>query len=464
MITGRWLYLVIFLAALRTAAGRAQDGPEFRFSAPVETDSRDTEELFSVPFASDVYAATRDGFPDVRVLDSDDQLVPFLIRRVTEARTELVRRSWTVSNPSLKPQPANGLEIRVTLKPEDPQPTGIRIVTPLDNFEQEIRVFATVNGSETTLVDGTFIFDYSRFMDVRRTEISFPASAARDFRILVAALTSDQESQLQELTRSIQSDSAVSRTERTTIERRPFRIDRIEFWSEQTEQRLGADRIQPWPVTDLQVTQDEEHNQTVAAFRTQRAPLTSLKIRTPTRNFNRGVLVQVPADDQKAEQWRTIAESTISNFLLRDVHEEHLTISLPESRTDQMRVVIANGDSRELTIDGIEASGYQDEVVFLRPPNVDCRLVYGSLTTAPAQHDTAPVSTALTRGIRPVAARLGPQSARQSSPQSEPGGVRDLLNNPIVLTGLVGILVLGLGWGLFQASRRIDRMPPEDVA
>lgn len=439
---------------------RAEEkAPSFRYSNPIETSAATEDEVFAVPLNSEIYAATRDGFPDLRVLDATGLAIPTLIRPATETRTTTVRKAWTAANPALKPIGKEGLEIRFTLLPEDPIPVGLRIVTPLQNFEQHVRILATADGVESTLVESVLIFDYSQFMDVRRTEIALPATTAREYRVLIDALTTDQESQLLELTRSMSGDSEENRSERTTIQRRPFRIDRIELWTEQAEQSHQSPATQLWPVTDVKVTKDVESKQTIVEFSSRREPLTSLKVQTSSRNFSRRAVVQVPKVSGKEITWHPIAEATISNISLRNLNEEHVQISLPETRQETYRIVIENNDNRELVIDGVEAAGHRHEVVFLKAPDTTCSLICGSATAETPQFDLASLQTALDRKLGPIAATLGPQTQLAVTETPEPVDAKSLINNPIVLGGIVGVLVIALGWGLFQASRRIDQMP-----
>jgi len=463
MSTQRSFVWILWTMLLSPAAGVAQEAAGFQFSRPILVESRDQEELFSVPFDSDVYASTRDGFPDLRVLDAENRIVPFLIRRIAETRIEKVRKFWKAHNPTLKPLDSNGLEIRIVLHPEDPSPAGLNFVTPLNNFEQQVQVFATTDGAESPLIEAALIFDYSQFMDVRRTAVALPSTTAREFRIVIDAVTSDQESQLLELTRSLRGENEDSRTEKTTIQRRPFRIDQIEFWTEQVIQAQPSNLVRSWPVTDLKVSEDEEQKQTLIEFSSRREPVTELSVLTSSRNFSRHAAVQVPVGSSgRSENWSTIADATISQFQLRNVQEQHVKISLPETRQNRMRIVLDNRDSRTLSIEDVVAVGHQYEAVFLGKPEQKFRLIYGSETAEPLQQDLAALTMALAKDIRPVSATLGVQSARSDAEIQQPMTIRDLLNNRLALGAVIGVLVLVLGWGLYQAARRIDQTPHQD--
>lgn len=442
----------------------ADDDHSFRLERKILTDVPTQDEIVAVTLDSDVYGATRNNFPDLRVLDAADRSVPFLIQREQEVLTRTIRKAWTVPHPSLQSPEENGLEIRFTLEPEDPQPLGLRFVTPLKDFEQRVRVFGIDNGKEESLTEDALIFDYSQYMDVRRTEIPLPETSAREFRIVLDKLTAEQESELMEFTRTFRNNAEESLTEKATRQRRPFRIDRIELWTELAEELYTRDLTKPWPVRGLKVKQDADNKRTVAEFETNGEPVTSLTIVTSSRNFARHVLVQT--DDGSAQgtqrDWSTISEGTISQFQLRGLQEENLQISISENRSRRMRILVENVDSPEITIDGVEASGVSYQVVFLADPEHTYRLTYDSPVAQLPSHDVTALRTALANKLTPLAASLGPPTAITNPVTPVSFELKQLLNNPLLLGTIVGLLVLALGWGLYQASKRIEQVPHGD--
>jgi|GEM_PF-2415154 len=106
--------------------GAADDAPSFQYLRPIETPVSEQDEVFAVSLDSDIYAATRDGFSDLRVLDAVGPPLPILIRPAAETRTTKVQKVWTAADPALKPIGDEGLEIRFTLRPKDPAP----VITP----------------------------------------------------------------------------------------------------------------------------------------------------------------------------------------------------------------------------------------------------------------------------------------------------------------------------------------------
>ena len=100
--------------------------------------------------------------------------------------------------------------------------------------------------------------------------------------------------------------------------------------------------------------------------------------------------------------------------------------------------------------------------MFVGTPGKSVRLEYGSDSAQAPELDTVALTTALGKDITPVTATLGIQTVNSSSTAPQPLDAKSLLNNPLVIGAVIGVLVIVLGWGLFQASRKIDQMPRGD--
>lgn len=444
------------------AAAVAEEPQSFHCLRPVNVPENSNDELFAVDFDSDIYADSRDGFPDFRVYNADQRLVPFLIRHVSKEQSRTIQKSWPAKNVQLRPIEEEGLEIRVSLTDDDQlSPGGLRFVTSLTNFEQKVTVYVTTNGDEQLIVDGAVIFDYMQFMDVRKTEVPLPPTTGREFRIVVGKLTADVESPFRELTRVLKNGQEDQQAESSLIVRRPFRIDRLEFWKDETIPAGQVPVIQPWPVDNVKVSHDAKNKMTLVDFTSRREPLTSVTLLTSSRNFSRHAEVQVGSDSAMGIEYSTIGQATISRFQLRNFREDVLNIPLNETRHTRYRVVIHNGDSPELEIESVTATGHQHQAVFLREPNQSIHLAYGSSSAHAPNQDTSALTMAVGRHLTPVVATLAAQTRSELvPPQAEQ--VRNLLTDPVFLGTAVVVLVVIFGWGLYQAGRRIDKLPHGD--
>jgi hypothetical protein len=312
----------------------------------------------------------------------------------------------------------------------------------LRNFEQRVRVEASADGEQWEPAGNEMvIFDYSRYMDVRNDSVSFPETGRRHFRIVIDDVTVEQESELLALTRRLQGAEETERTEKVAVDRRPFRIERVDFWRE--------------------VEQDAAKHQTIVRLDALRQPLTSLKLETPDRNFSRHAAVEAEEVRGVNKTWRRIGEGTVSRIDFKDMQRENLSISFPQSRQAEYRIVIDDRDSPPLAVKGVAAEGNVYELVYLAAPAGHYQLIYGSADADAATYDTAAIQELLRSGFQPSRAALGEQQPGPGANQPAEFKPSKLLNNPLLLGGVILLLVVALGWGLFQAVKRMDKLPSE---
>jgi len=442
-----------------TAVASARE-PGFQFMRPVKLPSLEQEELISVPFDSAVYDATQAGLEDLRLRNDAHEAVPFLVRQRKTARTQTVRRKWTAETMTAQPLDEGGLEIHVTLDRDDPAPNGLTLVTPLDNFEKRIRVETSADGQTWQEVAQSTLFDYSRYVDVRKDSVSFPKTDRRHVRIRIDNVTVDQESQLLELTRQLEGAKEINRQERVTIRRQPFRIDKVEFWQDRTKKVAESAVQQTYPARRVRIETLSDRQRTAIRFDMQEEPLTTLTMETSERNFSRRAIVEVEEVDGVQRKWRTLAEATLTRIDFKDLQREQLSISFPEIRKRTYRILIENRDSPPLNITGIRAQGNVYEAIFLARPERSYHLVYGDSDRKPARHNTQVLEELLEKNYTPRSAELGEQQPHATSEETDDFEWLAILNNRMLLLALIGVLVLVLGASLYRASRRLDDTPP----
>lgn len=440
------------------------DDAAFQFSREVKPPPLKQEELLAITLDTAVFAATQDEFADLRLRDAEGKPVPYLLRKRQTTRARAVRTTWPAREPAARLLDDGGLEITLQIDEDDkrPHPNGLRIVSPLKNFKQRVRVFTSVDGQEWEPAgEETVIFDYSRYMDVRSDSIAFPETKRRHFRIVIDDVTVEQESELLALTRRLQGANESERTEQVTVDRRPFRIERIEFWREEREERGIRDEKAQYPVAGHRVEEDREKHRTIIQVDTQRQPLTSLKLETADRNFSRHAAVEVEKVQGVKKTWHKIGEGTLSRIDFKNLKREELAIAFPETRQTQYRIIIDNRDSPPLAVSGINAEGNVYEALYLAAPDRHDKIVYGAKDAERATYDTAAIQELLSKGFQPSRAELGPEGPSAGVPA--PFKWSKLLNNPLLLGGAVTVLIILLGWGLYGAVKRMDKLPGDST-
>jgi hypothetical protein len=458
MRTTCWATLLV--VGIGTAA--IAEEPVFRFSKKLELPPLKQEELIAATLDSDVFAATRDNLSDIRVLGDDSSETSYVLRKATTTKPQTSRQYWSAREPAVRPLEDGGLEIIVHLDKDDPQPDGIRLITPLRNFEQRVRVYSSADGKDWKPAgEEGVVFDYSQYMDARSDNISFPRGDDRYFRIVIDNVTQELQSQMMELTRRLQGSEEKDRAEKIVIERRPFRIDRVEFWHETVQDRWTGDRKTSYPLAGFRVENKPDLKQTIIYVELRREPLTSLKLVTGSHNFSRHARVEVEETQGVQKTWRTIGEATVSRLDFRNLKREELAISLPESRETAYRIVIDNRNSQPLEVTGVDAEGNVYVAVFMAAPEKQYRLAYGNGEVESPSYDTAAIAAALGADFRPTAADLGTQVEATVGATPSAFTFSRLVNDPRVLGGVAAVLVAALAWGLYRAGRRLNDLPPE---
>lgn len=431
---------------------------QFRCERPIELPPVTQPTLIRIPFDYDLHQNTRDGWPDVQIRDQNSQAVPFIIREAREPDTATtILREWTADQFTLRPLDDQALEITVTLRPEDPQPDGLKLITPLFDFEHRIQVFDAGSDPPVPLCEDAVIFDYSQFMDVRRTDVELSPGTSRVLTIRVDQLTQDQQSALTELTRTFSHNTETERTERSLRLRRAFRIDRILLRAHVRNTNATIPALQFQDVTHTKVSIDSKQQQTLIRFDTQRQPVSRITLKTSDNNFSRLVTAQIRTQESP-EQWQDIATDTIRRFSVGKLHEEQLSLNFPQIRHTAWRLVIDNRDSPPLSLQGLNLASPIHEAVLLVTPGQACSLLYGDDNVAAPNHDTEAITRALQAGEAPVLATTGSVRLRRIVATPPKKSVGHVLNHPVFLSVVVAILVVALGTSLYKAMGKVQSL------
>lgn len=452
--------LLTLSSAMVASAAPAE--PVFRFVRDVEVSDITAVTPVAVPLDSHFFAETRENWPDVRLRTATGAAVGFVIRPATDVQSTTIRRTWTASQTGAKVDPERGLLVELQFGDKDPTPSGLRIITPLRDFEHQVRVETSADG-ETWIAAGepTLIFDYSRYVAARNDVVPITPGDHRHVRFQIEDITAEQESLLLELHQRLRGGTETERTERTSITRRPFRIDKVEFLVDELRPSGTEPRTTLYAAQDFNITQDDKEHRTVITLETQREPITGLTLVTGSENFSRTatVLAEELAADGKSH-WRQLAAGAVTRFAVGKVERTELQLTIPESRRRKYLITIENRDSPALEITGIEPTGPVYELAYLAAPGQQFQLDYGSDTAAAGEYDIAALEAALNQGPLTAKGSLSPPTVNPNAPAAQ-SSVSQPWNDPRVQIGLIVSLTLLLGWGLFRASRQLP--PPTEL-
>ena len=182
---------------------------------------------------------------------------------------------------------------------------------------------------------------------------------------------------------------------------------------------------------------------------------------TSSRNFSRKVKVLVPVSQGVRTDWQDLGHGTVNRTQIRGFHQEQLTLSFPEWRSELYQIVIENADNPPLEITSVQAEGNVYRLIFLGGEGRRYHLEYGSDQADAPRYDTAAVLASLGTGYQANEATLGPQV---NIPGYREGtSIGKLLNSSIVLFLALGLMIVVLGWLLFRAGKQIKKFPEADV-
>jgi hypothetical protein len=441
--------------SLAITATAADDESRLRFRKDVVRGAAAGDEILAAPLDSEIYAASRDGFPDIRIVDDRDAEVPYVIETIGRTRTIVSREACPAKVVSLHVEEGKALEVVVALDEHAPAADGATVRTPLADFERRVRVYGDRGGEWVLLKDDGRIFDYARFMDVRNLDVALPTNDFRRFKFVVEQERDDRESPFRELIRNRGRGEEV---EVASILRRPFRIDRIEPWRNVESPSADEEETFPYPVAGFQVETDAKEKVTRVDVESGRQPLTGLRLRTSSRNFSRPARVLVPAG---RDEWVEIGRGTLALFAFRDFHRDQTTIDFGERRADRYRLVIENADNPPLDVTGVEGEGKGRRLVFLAATGRTYRVAYGSDALSAPRYDAATVLAAIGRDRRPSPATLGQQIP---NPQYRASADRpSRFDGSTFLLLAIVLMVAVLAWALLRAGQRLKKLPADEL-
>ncbi|MBM4077246.1 MAG: hypothetical protein FJ267_16565, partial [Planctomycetes bacterium] len=139
-----WALLPVMLFNVTTMAGEPD---EFHWSRQLEIPSITTTTLVSVTLDSHFFENTRSGRPDVRLRNRQGDQIGFRIRAARDTHERLTRKTWTAHQTKVQVDQESGLKVDMELRREEPAPTAIRLITPLRDFEHQVRIESSSDGN-----------------------------------------------------------------------------------------------------------------------------------------------------------------------------------------------------------------------------------------------------------------------------------------------------------------------------
>lgn len=427
----------------------------FKVERALEGAAPERTEAVAALFDADLHRVAADGFADLRVIDDRGQEIPGAVEKVLVSETRVVRRQVAAKARALKELPGNRIEAEFLLDRSESRADGFDVATPLRDFVRSVTVLGSVDGTVwTPLVQGADICDYSRYLDVRRTEVLLPAASGPWFRVEIGNAS---EERLQPLVKLVtrqggQDSGAEIRTQE--LLKTPFRMDGVRFWRDEPVVERRNEARREWELPAPEVVENASEKTSEILVETGRLPLNRLTLVSTSRNFSRKVRVQVEGVENGVTRWRDVAEARVRDVDLPGFVRSELDIDFPEQRARQLRVIVANGDNPPLAGVRLRGFGPVYRILMLAESGRSYRLLYGGGNIERPAYDLEAVLTPVRQGLQPAARTLG---APRENPDYRPAGagLGSWLNNRAFLTGAIILAALVLLVVLARSLKRV---------
>jgi hypothetical protein len=381
---------------LLSSAGAELKPGAFSVLRPVEPPPTRHAEVARFYLDAAVFADAGVEFANVRLFDDRDGETPFFIRRSIPVRSVIRHIAFPVPAEitAFREVPTNRIEITVSRKPDAPLASDIRFESSVKNFEKLVTVYGktTDSGAWVLLASEEPIYDYTRFVDVRRDTVPLKAGPYVSYRIDIANITENKDSPLVELVR--QTRGGDSETETTSFRREPFRMDRLVFIESREETTLAPHEPETaeFVVKSPAISQDAAHRRTEITFTPGNRPVTAVTLVTDDANFSRHATLEGrgSGDDRT---WRLLADGRFTRVRAGRIRQDLLTLPLPESRCESMRLIIDNQDNPPVAVAELRLREIRYEALFFPKPDRTYRLAQGARGLAAPGYDVAAVLT-----------------------------------------------------------------------
>jgi hypothetical protein len=444
--------LVTLLAATFCSVAHAQTWERTIAIPPAEPGATGPR-LVALPLTAELLLKTGE-VESISLFDGQGRGVPAVVHERTGTAKRDVETVTPIESFEVTAREDGALDLTVRLPEKSPAPQAFRFDTPLRDFQRSITIRGVIDGTEKLVAENQTIFDLSKYMDARRVDVRVEPSAAREFRIAIAAPDRAQVEKLREWFRNTTGDAVVGKTERFVPVDQPFRIDRVSAISTRVETVSAAKLEREVPCKFEPTTAAYSKQATAVRIVTDNVPVHKLVVETSSTNFSRAIMVCRATGTRKNTDWKL--HTRLSRVQYGEINDEQLEVVLGQTlrvhnQQDELWIEIENGDSPPLQINRVRAYGPDLQLVFLSEPGQTYRVRYGEQRRS--NHDTAALSRLIGTGQEPLAVTLTGEATHIMAPPAARVG---FWNEPAFLIPVVLVVALGFVFALMRAVRRIE--------
>jgi hypothetical protein len=448
----RLMMSMVFGLALSAPAAEPSEFPLAKALEP-EGAARGTIGRFEID--EELFDGADGRFGNVRILDGGGTAVPFLVRTVCDRRRVVTEHDIPVKTLAFELLEDNRfrVEVECTGREEDPRPASVlAIESNVRDFEKTVSVWGSPDRRTwSVLAENEPVYDYSRYLDLRKDRVPLAAGRRRFYRVEVSNIAEERRSPLVQIARETRGGELASKIEQTSLRREDYRVEAVrliearEAWSD-TEPALrdyGAAGFSAEPLDGGKVTE--------VRFGTRSVPLREVRFDVADTFFSRAVTLEGHVRLTGEEGWAPVARGTLQR-LPGGEREAGCVVKPPAAgRYRRYRARIENLDSPPLEIGGVSVKGETMEGVFLCDGGGPYRVVYGAEEVAPPRYDMDRIVSGAGRDAMAVH-RLGAETANHPYRKARCAWLR---SGKALLIPAVLLMVGVLAWLLIKAARRV---------
>ncbi|MCG2712755.1 MAG: hypothetical protein L6416_10610 [Candidatus Omnitrophica bacterium] len=386
------LIIFIFLAVVGLAN-------ECLFYKEIAAPKNIENEVGAVTFDSQMYLNTDNAFANLRIYDAKNNEIPYLVRKLRGKEIIIKEDPLKMKILSLEELPDNSLSIIVERDAKEQKkikfvPSELTIKTSNDNFEKTVSIYGSDNKEQWhILCENQPIFDYSRFIDLRNTRVSFNKRFFKYYKIVIDNVAQALVSSFSQIFTKYTQGKVQEEYAAFTRYEGVLRINGLDFVSQEEKPVYGEKKMIPYPLAIREVKINEKDKTSEIYLVSKREPLTRILFNVKSKNFKRKVLVEAADDSGSEAKWIRLVSSELFNISAGNFYNEKLKIELPftENRHVQYRVSIFNYDNAPIEVSSVKAEGSVHEIIFFHNNEKYLNVYYGGQDFKSPNYDVSSV-------------------------------------------------------------------------
>ena len=365
--------VIIILLAVLIGDIRAVELTKWKYRSRIIFE-RDTQEYVRLSLNTDIYDAAKIDLADIRIIDENENQVPFII---TQPQDKTSRLKY---NPKVINRSYNSLgHSLITLDfAKKVMKNSIEVVTQGNNFRRPVLVEGSNDNIEFfTLVKRAYVFAVSHETNARFSRIDLPSNDYRYLRITVKPMTDEEKN-------VVINEVGTFKYRKKLAERKSIRMLSINHFEDANnnssvyEYDLGFRNL---PVTEIQldVPNDFFYRYVTIEGRNQ----TSRKVEIHSED-NRQRFREVPV------KFGTITSGSIYRYTTDSGDKKQsLTLSMPNNTKSYryLKITVKNYDDMPIAVKSASAKMIPHQLVFEPADSNQATLYVGSELAAKPRYD-----------------------------------------------------------------------------